>query len=155
MLNYLPEKTEDEPIFDCRVFNVPTDIEAFNSLLWRVIDCRKNSISSLFYYHHGHKKGLGKHSQEKIDILLNKGISWDHQNPKFKYGRFIKKFVVKRKLTVGELRELPPQHNAIKNPDMEFERNVYIEININQPLQEITNPTEFIFNNVEPIFKIK
>jgi len=48
---YLPSKVEFEPIFDCRIFNVPSDIEAFNSLLWRVIDCKKIVLGVYFTIH--------------------------------------------------------------------------------------------------------
>ena len=35
--------------FDCRVWNVPNRLEAANVLLWRYLDCIKNSISMASY----------------------------------------------------------------------------------------------------------
>ena len=42
------------PTFDCRAYNVPSKIEATNSLLWRALDAQKNSISTAarFYFSH-------------------------------------------------------------------------------------------------------
>lgn len=40
---YLPEKSDKWPRFDCRVFNVPTLDEAVNTFLWREKDATKNS----------------------------------------------------------------------------------------------------------------
>jgi len=147
----LEDKEYLEPIFDCRVFNVPTNIEAFNSLLWRVIDCRKNSVSSLYFYTFGHKQGLNKNTYDKINELIDVD-DWNNYDNKFKYGRFVKKFAVKQKLTKQELQELPQKHNARKNPNLEFERTIYKEINIDQPLQNCTNKEEFIFKSVYPKF---
>jgi len=148
---YLPSKVGSEPTFDCRVFNVPSKMEAFNSLLDRVEDCKKNSVSSLFYYTFGHKKGLNKNTEEKIELLVDVG-DWNDYPDKYKFGRFIKKFVVDYEFGKKELEGLPPNHDAIKNPGATFTRNVYTEININQQLHNCNNKEEFIFESVNPKF---
>lgn len=40
-----PKKIKELPSFDCRIWNVPSKIEAVNNLIWRQMDCSKNSIS--------------------------------------------------------------------------------------------------------------
>ena len=52
---FLPaEFAERLPVFDCRVWNVPTLEEAANTFLWRELDATKNSISmaARAYYDH-------------------------------------------------------------------------------------------------------
>ena len=44
---YYPEKPL--AFFDCRAWNVPNRDEAVNTLLWRNLDCIKNSISMSAY----------------------------------------------------------------------------------------------------------
>ena len=42
---FLPLKDELLPVFDCRVWQVPTKAEAANVFLWRELDATKNAIS--------------------------------------------------------------------------------------------------------------
>jgi len=95
---------------------------------------------------------LNKTTNEKIEILRNTANDWVEYNKKFKYGRFIKKFKTTKVLTTKELSNLPPKHDAHKNPNLKFTRTEYKEININQPLQECTNRVDFTFNSVYPEF---
>ena len=43
--NLWKKKLDLNPIFDCRVWIVPSKVEAVNNLVWRENDCYKNSIS--------------------------------------------------------------------------------------------------------------
>jgi len=47
----IPLEGKNNPVFDCRVFTVPSFIEASNCLLWREEDARVNSIQSLGHYY--------------------------------------------------------------------------------------------------------
>jgi len=71
--------------FDARIFNVPTDIEAANSVLWRIHDARRNSVSMVYHYHYGHKKMQGKSSQEMKDEL---GELYSDIDQKYRLGIF-------------------------------------------------------------------
>ena len=44
------------PHFDCRVLNLPSKLEASNMILWRAMDCKKNSISMVAQSHFSHKE---------------------------------------------------------------------------------------------------
>ena len=77
--------------FDSRVFQVPTKTEAFNYLKWRVQDCRRNSVSSVAQANFSAKELDGKKREDKIAMLLEKGIDWEGLSPELKYGRITKK----------------------------------------------------------------
>lgn len=143
---YLPNKIGTEPIFDCRIFNVPNNKLVFETIKWRFRDARRNSILNLAYWTQGHNQVVNKNTSEMLEFLLTKGIDWETYPIEFKYGSFFKRELVKNKLTEEELKDLPEKHNVRKNPDMEFERYVIKKYNFDN----VTDVYDFINN-----FKIK
>ena len=139
--------------FDCRVWNVPNKLEATNAILWREQDATKNSISMLASHHFSHKELHKKNSKDKLDMLRQKGINWNDCPSFFKRGSFIQKRIVKNKLTEKQLKELPLQHNARKNPDLEIERT---EIGLlDMPIfTKVINRIDVVFNGAKPIFEL-
>ena len=79
--------------FDARAFNVPTEVEAVNNVLWRShVDCRRNSINNLGSVHFSHREMQGMTSQEVYQRLrTEKGVEWDAYPGGFKFGTFVKK----------------------------------------------------------------
>lgn len=85
----------EEPLyqFDCKVWTVPSLIEVQNWILFRQIDCIRNSKIQAAQTYLGHKKLLNKNSDEQIKLLNEeKNINWniDYDDGK-KFGRFIYK----------------------------------------------------------------
>lgn len=81
--------------FDCRVFIVPSVVEAENCVLWRQNDCTKNSVSSACYYEVAKSKGkktarkmMNKLNQKQQQELLFKetGINWNDYPIRYKRG---------------------------------------------------------------------
>lgn len=100
--------------FDCRAFAVPTIIEASNTILWRVQDARKNSVSALFRWTAGHRAmdGLDQ-AQMKIFLLENNGVDWNDLSNRYKYGTYMK--IVPEETTLSDevLMKIPKD----KRPD--------------------------------------
>lgn len=146
---YLPEKSDKWPRFDCRVFNVPTLDEAVNTFLWREKDATKNSITmaaSEFYSHNQlHKKTGG----EKQEMLFQKGINWNDYHTFFKRGSYVQRKRVFRKFTSDELDRLPKKHQARKNPDLMIERWVIDVIDL-PPLMKVKNKVDVIVFGADP-----
>ena len=83
-------KEKPPAYFDCRVFGVPTRIEASNALLWREMDATKNAISSVASAHFSHKslhKLNTKQMQEKL--WSEKDINFNDYPASFKRGSFL------------------------------------------------------------------
>jgi len=79
------------PHFDCRIFNVPENYELVNNVKWRHnFDCKRNSISSLASKHLSFKVLKGLNSEQKIQIMLEKGVSWEAEPHWYKFGTFVK-----------------------------------------------------------------
>lgn len=101
-LKYLPNKSDDMPQFDCRVFQVPNNQKVFENILWRWLDARKNSVSMLASSIYSPKELLKKSTKERKEMLKEKGIFWDDYSNDCKYGYFCKKKVYYKKIECPE-----------------------------------------------------
>ncbi len=68
---------ESLPSFDCRVWQVPSQEEAANTLLWRAMDARKNSVSSACRAHYSAKAMFCKSQTEMREMLTAAGVDFD------------------------------------------------------------------------------
>jgi len=150
LFRYLPEKVNLMPIFDCRVFNVPTLEEGVNVFLWRERDATKNSISMLANKYYSHNSLIGINSKQKLDLLMNDDINWNEYPTFFKRGTYIQKRTTIRKYTVNELMKLPEKHEAKTNPDLEVERSEIIQIDMPN-FNKVTNKVDVIYFGADPI----
>lgn len=71
--------------FDCRAWGVPDIGEASNVVLWRVQDCRKNSVSAAYRWI-ANKKKTPNQTIMKQYLLDSCFYSWDEEESKWKYG---------------------------------------------------------------------
>jgi tRNA(His) guanylyltransferase len=75
--------------FDARVFTIPCDYEVENYLIWRQQDAVRNSISSVALSLYSHKELESKNSNQKQEMIFQKGINWNDYASTLKRGRFI------------------------------------------------------------------
>jgi tRNA(His) guanylyltransferase len=64
------------PHFDCRVWSVPTKMEAANTLLWRAQDARKNGISSACRSLNSAKSMNFKDQAAMVQMIADKGVDY-------------------------------------------------------------------------------
>lgn len=147
--DYIPEKSDKLPRFDCRVFNVPTLEEAANAFLWRELDATKNSITMAASHYYSHKFLMGKNSSEKQELLHQKGINWNDYPTFFKRGTYVQRKRVLTKFTPVEIEKLPERHAARKNPDLEIERWIVDRVEL-PPLNKVGNRVGVILFGEEP-----
>lgn len=145
----LPEKAEQSPVFDCRVFNVPNQTEAANCVLWRELDATRNSISMAAQANFSHKQLMNVNTSQMQDMLMERGINWNDYPTFFKRGTYIQKRMVERPFTADELDKLPPKHNARTNPDLKVWRTDYIVLEM-PPITKVINREAVIFAGEEP-----
>jgi len=149
-VKYLPDHNK-VAIFDCRIYQTPTLLDATAQLLWRENDATKNSIATLaqsMFSHDSLHKLNGNEMQDKM--MLEKGVNWNDLETKFKRGTYIKRTRTSTPFTKEELDKLPLKHNAHKNPNLTIERNI-IE-RVEYPIfTTIKNKEGVIFFDEEPI----
>jgi tRNA(His) 5'-end guanylyltransferase len=148
MTHYLSRS--DIAFFDCRVWNVPSEIEACNVLLWREQDAVRNSIQSLGQAIFSHKQ-LHKKSCAMIqDMLHEKGINWNDLTSAEKRGTYVKRILEERILSIDEISKLPEKHEARNNPELLVKRHKIIELEM-PPFQQVVNKVDVVFKNGVPI----
>lgn len=145
---YWPELCQQKlPIFDARVFGVPSPMEAYNAILSRELDATKNAISMLASYHFSHKSLLRKTGEEKKERLLKEaGVSFDELPDRIKRGVFVRNMPRMIFLSNEELRQIPEKFRP-ENPVM---RNCVVTIDV-PPMLNIENKEGFIFNHEDPV----
>lgn len=82
--------------FDCKAWNIPNTNDTFAWILYRQIDCIRNSKQQLAQTYLPHKQLVGKHTDEQIAMLKNeKNIDWYKDVAQgFKFGRFCHRVTV-------------------------------------------------------------
>lgn len=148
---FLPDKVQEQPIFDARVFSVPNTLEAANQFLWREQDCTKNSISMAARHYFSHADVQNKNGSELQEMLFQKyNINWNDYPSAFKRGTFLVRRRVSTAFTPEELATLPPKHRAHADPSLVIERNKVIIVEHLPPFSKVTNRVGFLFNGEEP-----
>ena len=142
-------KALEMPIFDCRVWTVPNQVEACNNLLWREADCFKNAVSMSAREYYSDKELFKKNGSQMQEMMFKKGMNFNDYPSFFKRGTYIQRRKVLRKFTANELLALPPKHKAIKNPDLMVERTEVKEIDM-PPFSKVINRVGVVFNGEEP-----
>ena len=135
----LPEKY---PSFDCRAFSVPSKMEAWNALLWRVQDAVRNSVSMLAQAHFSHKQLQGKSQSQMIQMLDDKDIVWGDLPSKYKEGRFVRNMKVQKTMQDRKTGE-----------DILVDRSVLTELMFSQKFNNIANREEFIFDKASAVYR--
>jgi len=144
LAEYLPEKKDKLPRFDCRLFNVPSVEEAVNVFYWREKDATKNSITMAASEFYSHNFLMGKNGSEKQELLFQKGINWSEDYcTHFKRGTYIQRKIKTGILSKEEQYLLPENHNARKDPNFTFERKVVVELEL-PPLSKVKNKIDVI-----------
>jgi tRNA(His) 5'-end guanylyltransferase len=116
---------KDNPLyeFDCKAWNVPTWNDVYGWILYRQLDCIRNSKQQTAQTYFVHKELVGLNCDEQIEKLKNeKDVDWESFDDGLKYGRFIIKRAKKYTKPNGE----------------EFERLKFSVINA-FPLNEVSS----------------
>ena len=103
----IPEKTGQIPIFDCRVWQVPTLNEGYETFLWREKDAIKNSITMAASAHYSHKVLQGVNGATKKDMLCEIGHPYETMPARFRRGSYVQRIKTERLLTMDELMFIP------------------------------------------------
>ncbi len=123
LAEYIPEKSDRLPVFDCRIFNVPDEMEAMNALFWREKDAVKNSISMLARTKFSHKELKNQSGKMMIKMLSDEGVSWKDQPSFFTHGTHFHRTKILIPFTIEEIENLPERHEARTNPNLLVERS--------------------------------
>lgn len=133
--------------FDCRVWNVPNEMEAVNTLVWRQNDAFRNAVQSAARFHLPHKECLHRDNFDLIKMLGEKGVVFSDYPDFFKYGTFLRRTKKNVELTSEQMEKIPTEHR----PNGPVQRSVVDEVKI-ENLGLVNNKIETIFDGADPIY---
>lgn len=145
-----PAYASKSPVFDCRVWQVPDEVEATNVLVWRENDAVKNSIMAMALSVAGHKAVFGKKQAEQLDIIHRGGQNWNQSPDWAKRGTYVSRQRVSKPFTNEELATLPPKHRALTNPELVVDRVELREFNLPR-INTISNRVDVVFRGAKPM----
>ena len=148
--DYIPEKRGELALFDCRVWELPSRSEAVNVLVWREMDASKNSISMAARSVYSHRELEGKRGSEMQEMLWQKGINWNDYPAFFKRGTYLQRRIVERVFTAAELEQLPPQHQARRQPGLRVERSLVEALELPR-ITQVSNREAMVFEGEAPV----
>lgn len=145
-------ETGNCPIFDARVWQVPTKQEAANYLMWREHDATKNSVSAAAQQHFSHNALHEKNGSEMQDMLHTVGVNWNNYPSSFKRGTYVQRREAITTFSSSELENLPKHHDARLNHDLAVLRHCVKTVTMPK-CNSIANYIDAIFDGAEPILK--
>ena len=109
----LPSVAHIPAFFDARAYAADSHDEALLSVLWRMLDCQRNSVSQLASHYFSHRELDGKNRPTRVAMLasLNKPEA-DYKNlpSRCRYGRLLVKKTVQEPLSEEDLQQIPEKH---------------------------------------------
>jgi len=146
LAEYLPEKSDNMPVFDCRVFQLPNCVETANAFLWREQDATKNAISMAARHYFPHNKLHGKSGKEMQEMLWKEcNINFNDYPAFFKRGTFLQRQLVYKELPPEILNKIPEEHR----PTGPIERQIVVKIEMPR-FSQVKNRVNVIFNGANP-----
>ena len=146
VLARMPDKAHLLPVFDARVWSLPTLDEMANAVLWRSLDCTKNAITMAASAYYSHKELHGKSSADKHQLLHEKGVNFVNYPAFFKDGTLLRRELVERELSPAELSRIPEKHR----PSGPVTRSVVSEVDL-PPFAWLSNKVGVLFNGEPPV----
>ena len=137
------------PSFDCRVFQLPNEIELANTFVWREIDAIRNSVSMLAQANFSHKELQGKDRKAMLTMLEEKEIRWNELRDDLKRGAYFKRVLVERELDNKTWNSIPIKNRPESRVVVRSEIQRY---NIPE-MKNIANKVGVYFYNENPIEK--
>lgn len=138
------------PHFDCRVFQVPNEMELANCFIWRELDAVRNSVSMLAQANFSHKSLQGLNSKQlQNKLLIEKDINWNDLQDDLKRGAYFKRVLYTRTLTDEEWNKIPDNQ---KPESRECIRSHVVKI-IFPIMKHVSNKVDVYFNDAKPVFK--
>ncbi len=146
-----PAGFEDRlPHFDCRVFQLPSKMEASNAFLWRAMDARKNAIIMVAQSEFSHRELYQKDQRDMLMMLAEKGIRFEDQPVEFKRGSFLQRVTAERPLTPEERAKIPAKH--LNDPPVLEAMVIRTDVKVipMPPFNRVLNRVEVIFDGAKP-----
>jgi tRNA(His) 5'-end guanylyltransferase len=149
VVEHLPNKVNETPHFDCRVWQVPT-LDAADVFVWREDDATKNSVTMAAGAYYSDAELDGKSSSVKQEMLWQKGVNWNDFPSFFKRGTYVQRRTFERTLSDDERARIPEPHRPPIGAT--FQRTQVVELDL-PPVRKIANLSAVLFERADPVPK--
>jgi len=134
------------PSFDCRVWQVPSQVEAANVFLWRAMDARKNSVSAACRRLYSPKQMHGQGQADMREMLATAGVDFDTAYPASdRHGVFYKRVSGLRRLDDEVWLRIPEKHR----PDSREVMRSWVEPVFDGYFGDVKDRVGFIFQGTK------
>jgi tRNA(His) 5'-end guanylyltransferase len=135
------------PVFDCRVFEVPSREEAVAALAWRQAVATKNAVSMAARAHFPHARLQNKSSAEMQEMLFREhAINFNNYPARFKRGTFVQRRVFLKELDAETMARIPEGRRPV-GPVLRGE-TVVLDL---PPIRRLANPVEVLLDGAAPV----
>ena len=145
----LGTKVMNNPSFDCRVFQLPNEMELANTFVWGEIDAVRNSVSMLAQANFSHNELQGKDRKAMLTMLEEKGIRWNELRDDLKRGAYFKRVLIEKDLDDETWNKIPDNKKPENRTVIRSEIQQY---NIPE-MKNVENKVGVYFYGEEPKFK--
>jgi tRNA(His) guanylyltransferase len=146
----MPDRIKRYPVLDARVFNLPNLDEMAECVLFRALDCAKNSITMAASAHYSHRELHGKSGAEKHEMLRAKGVNWVDYPEFFKNGTFLRRETATAEVSAERLARIPEKHRHLHTGVTA--RTSVVEVDM-PPFARVANPKEVLFEGAKPVLR--
>lgn len=138
------------PSFDCRVFQVPNEVELANYFVWRELDAVRNSVQMVAQANFSHNSLQGLNSKDlQNKLLVEKNINWNNLPDELKRGSYYKRVLVLKELEDEVWNKIPQD----KKPESRMVTRSQIQLCKFPVMKDVSNKVDVYFNDMEPIYK--
>lgn len=138
------------PSFDCRVFQLPNEIELANTFVWREIDAVRNSVSMLAQANFSHKELQGKDRKAMLTMLEEKGIRWNELRSDLKQGAYFKRVLIDKELDDETWNKIPEKNR----PESRIVTRSVIQRYELPEMKKVKNKVGVYFYGEKPFMKL-
>jgi tRNA(His) guanylyltransferase len=146
IMRRIPSHAHKLPLFDARVWQVPTLDLALEAFAWREADATKNSITMYASAFYSHKELHKKSSRDKHEMLHAKGVNWNDLDAALKRGVYFRRENVIKELSPAELARIPEKHR----PTGPVTRSEIRAIDM-PPINQVANAKDVLFFGAAPV----
>lgn len=140
--------SEKMPSFDCRVWQVPSQEEAANTLLWRAMDARKNSVSSACRSKFSSNQMFKKSQSDMREMLSSVGVDFDSAySSEDRLGTYYRRVSGEREMDLETYNLIP----ELRRPPTRMIMRSWVEAVPLPFFGNIKNRVDVIFEGAEPI----
>lgn len=139
------------PMFDCRIWEVPSHLDQYEAFLWREKDAVKNAVSSAASTIATPAELKGLKHRERLALIEERGFDFQALPHAFRHGAYVRRITRWAKLdeltrSRIPLAKLPP-------PDHLFERHEVREDYQLTSISQVDNLEDFLVRGVEPALR--